>query len=142
MIAHSFNNTIERTGMKYLATAAVALVLLLTFTAAQKDSVKSAKAPISFSKDVKPVLAKKCLDCHSTEDENSNRFYVDSYDLLMKESKHGVNIVPGKGEESQLIKKMRGTASFGARMPKRGKLVPDSVITIISQWIDQGAKNN
>jgi hypothetical protein len=128
--------------MKAIMIVVAAALLVLTITAAQKNGGKTPAAPVSFSKDVKPILAKKCLDCHSTDDENSNKFYVDNYDVLMKESKHGVNIIPGKGEESTIIKKLRGTASFGARMPKRGKLVPDSLITVISRWIDEGAKNN
>lgn len=128
--------------MKYLATVGMAAILGLMLIAATKPTVKEGPAPVSFSKDVMPVLTKKCLDCHTTEDENSNRFYVNTYEDLMKESKHGVNITPGKGEESTIIKKMRGTAGFGARMPKRGKLVPDSTIAVISLWIDQGAKKN
>jgi uncharacterized membrane protein len=132
--------------MKFLAALAAMIALVLTVTAAQKDTAtktsKSAAAAVSFSKDVMPVLSKKCMNCHSSDDENSNKFYMDNYEILMKESKHGVNIVPGKGEASTLVKKMRGTADFGARMPKRGKLVPDSTIDMISHWIDQGAKKN
>ncbi|MGE5313282.1 MAG: c-type cytochrome domain-containing protein [Acidobacteriota bacterium] len=137
--------------MKFFAAVIAALLIVLTLDAAQKNAQKNVKpdassasksVPVSFSKDVMPVLSKKCLDCHTTEDESSNRFYVDTYEELMKESKHGVNVIPGKGEESTLIRKMKGTATFGAKMPKRGKPVPDSTIAVISRWIDEGAKKN
>jgi hypothetical protein len=133
--------------MKYATSALIAVVLILSFTAAQKKedkklAMQTTPAGVSFSKDVMPVLKKKCLDCHTTDDDNSNNFYVDSYDLLFKESKHGMPITPGKGEASMMIKKLRGTADFGTRMPKRGKLVPDSLVDLISKWIDQGAKKN
>jgi Planctomycete cytochrome C len=128
--------------MNYTAVIAGIAIIFFTLTASKtKDAPKTA-ASISFSKDVMPVLTKKCLDCHTTEDESSNHFNVDTYEALIKDSKHGPSILPGKGEKSMIITKMRGTADFGSRMPKRGSLVPDSVITIISKWIDQGAKKN
>ncbi len=132
--------------MKYLTVAVLIALFYLSLTAAQKKDekkdVKKAPAVISFSKDVMPVLTKKCLDCHTNEDESSNEFYVDSYEALMKPSKHGAAITPGKGDASVMIKKMRGTAEFGSVMPKRGKAVPDSVTAMIAKWIDQGAKKN
>jgi hypothetical protein len=128
--------------MKYLAGILSIAVLALSLTAAGKKEEKKVEPVISFAKDVMPVLKKKCLDCHTTDDESSNKFYVDNYEVLVKESKHGVTIVPGKGEESMIIKKMRGTTDFGSRMPKRGKLVDDSLVAVISKWIDQGAKKN
>ena len=128
--------------MKYLTAIFSLVVIVLLFTAAQKKDENKTPEEVSFSKDVLPVLTKKCLDCHTTDDDSANKFYVDNYDVLMKESKHGASIQPGKGDESAMIKKMRGTADFGAKMPKRGKPVPDSVVAIIAKWIDQGAKKN
>ena len=128
--------------MKYAAGILSAALIFLTLTASQKKDEKKQDRTISFSKEVMPVLSKKCLDCHTTDDESSNQFYVDTYELLFKQAKHGVAVLPGKGEESIIIKKMRGTTDFGKQMPKKGKLVPDSVIAIISKWIDQGAKKN
>jgi len=132
--------------MKYLTVLVLIAMIYLTLTAAQKKDekagTKKAPAAISFSKDVLPVLTKKCLDCHTNEDESSNEFYVDSYEALMKPAKHGAAITPGKGEASIMIRKMRGTADFGSAMPKRGKPVPDSVTAMIAKWIDQGAKKN
>jgi len=130
--------------MKYAAGVLSIVIIVLSLTAAGKKEKEEKKVEpvISFSKDVMPVLSKKCLNCHTTDDESSNGFYVDTYEVLVKDSKHGKPITPGKGEESMIIKKMRGTTDFGSRMPKRGKLVDDSVVTVISKWIDQGAKNN
>lgn len=135
--------------MKYLTVAVLIAMVILTINAGQKKNDKKEEtkskpqpAAVSFSKDVLPVLTKKCLDCHTTEDESSNKFYVDNYEALFMPAKHGAAIVPGKGEESILIKKIRGTADFGKAMPKKGSPVPDSVTAMISKWIDQGAKKN
>lgn len=101
------------------------------------------KEKVSFKKDIIPVLTKKCMSCHNTEDESPSGLYMDDYKELMKgESKHGPVIKPKKGDESVLIMKLRGTATFGKQMPRGKKPLDDETIEMISTWIDQGAKNN
>lgn len=116
------------------------LILCTAFTAgiAQEKSSK-----ISFKSDIMPVIQKKCMNCHNTEDESPSGLYLDNYIELMKgESKHGPVVKPKKGEESVLIKKLRGTATFGKQMPRGKKPLDEETIEMISTWIDQGAKNN
>ena len=98
---------------------------------------------ISFKKDVMPVISKNCINCHNSEDESPSMLFMDNYKLLVKgDSKHGPVVLTGKGEESLLIKKMRGITEIGKPMPKGKKSLPEEVIKKISMWIDQGAKNN
>jgi hypothetical protein len=47
-------------------------------------------------------------------------------------------IIAGDAENSLLVQKMLGTATFGTIMPPAGKL-PDAVIQIILDWINAGA---
>jgi len=114
------------------------LCIIFAVTAAQ-----SKKGKISFKEEIMPIFQKKCLNCHNTEDESPSGLYLDSFDELMKgESKHGPVVKAKKGEESVLIMKLRGTASFGKQMPRGKKPLDDELIELISTWIDQGAKNN
>lgn len=117
----------------------IALMLIcLTIGAAQTKKQK-----VSFKDDVMPIIQKKCLNCHNTEDESPSGLYLDNYAELMKgESKHGPVVTPKKGEESVIITKLRGTATFGKQMPRGKKPLDDEMIQMISTWIDQGAKNN
>ncbi len=101
------------------------------------------KSKVSFKEEIMPILQKKCMNCHNTEDESPSGLYFDSYAELMKgESKHGPVVKAKKGEESVIIMKLRGTASFGKQMPRGKKPLDDEMIELISTWIDQGAKNN
>lgn len=101
------------------------------------------KAKVSFKKEIMPVLVKKCMGCHNTEDEGPSGLYLDDYKELMKgDSKHGPVIKSGSGEESLLIMKLKGTAKFGKQMPRGKTPLEDETIEMISTWIDQGAKNN
>ncbi len=115
------------------------LLIILSLGAVAQEKKKK----ISFEEDVMPVFTKKCLSCHNTEDESPSGLYLDTYKLLMKgDSKHGPVVKPGKGEESILVLKLRGTAEFGKPMPRGRKPLDEEIIDIISRWIDQGAKNN
>ncbi|MFZ4621311.1 MAG: c-type cytochrome domain-containing protein [Bacteroidota bacterium] len=114
------------------------LLALVTISAAQGK-----KAKVSFKDEIMPIFQKKCLNCHNTEDESPSGLYLDSYAELMKgDSRHGPVVTAKKGEESIIIMKLRGTASFGKQMPRGKKPLEDEMIQVISTWIDQGAKNN
>jgi len=97
-------------------------------------------ANVSFKNNVLPVFQNTgCTSCHG----GTNNLYVDSYaHLMLGTSLHGPVVTPGNGEGSVIIKKLRGTAGFGSRMPEGGPYLPDSTISTISLWITQGALNN
>lgn len=115
------------------------VVSSVTFTQEKQEK----KETVSFSKDVMPVFTKKCLNCHNTEDESPSNLYLENYKELMRgNSRHGPVVKKGKGEESILIMKLRGTAEFGKQMPRGRKPLEDETVDLISRWIDQGAKNN
>jgi len=116
----------------------VVCVLFSCLIAAQEK-----KAKVSFKKEIMPVFVKKCMGCHNTEDEGPSGLYLDDYKELMKgDSKHGPVVNVGKGEESILIMKLKGTAKFGKQMPRGKTPLDDETIEMISRWIDQGSKNN
>jgi hypothetical protein len=92
---------------------------------------------VRFAADVHPVLLANCIGCHG----GTNGFFVDTYETLMAGGISGPVVIPGNGEGSTIIKKMRGT-TFGVRMPQGGPYLPDSTINKISLWIQQGAKKN
>jgi Planctomycete cytochrome C len=92
---------------------------------------------VYFAADVLPVLTANCVGCHG----GTNGLFVDTYETLMGSALHGPVVIPGNGEGSTLIKKLRGT-TFGVRMPQGGPYLPDSVTNKISRWIQQGAKKN
>jgi len=95
---------------------------------------------VSFSTDVLPVFqAHGCVNCHG----GTNNLLVDSYaHLMLGNSSNGPVVIPGNGEGSKIIKKLRGTAGFGARMPQGGPYLDNATIATISLWITQGALNN
>jgi hypothetical protein len=109
------------------------------------------KDAVSFKDDVLPIISKRCLPCHAEENYNPSDLSLDSYDKLMAGGEHGASVVPGKAQESILVKKLSATPPFGDPMPRERKKKKDDPwtkqlspeeIKLISDWIDQGAKNN
>lgn len=95
---------------------------------------------ISFSGFVLPTFVQYgCTGCHGGQ----NNLFVNTYaNLMLGNSNNGPVITPGNGNGSVLIQKLRGTASFGARMPLGGPFLQNSTIDSIAAWINQGALNN
>jgi mono/diheme cytochrome c family protein len=89
-----------------------------------------------FEKNVRPVLAEHCFACHGAEKQWSN-LRLDSRERMLKGGDNGPAIVPGKPEESSLIKAVRQTDDE-LSMPPEDKL-SDRQIADLEEWIRQGA---
>jgi cytochrome c553 len=89
-----------------------------------------------FETKIRPLLATNCYDCHT--DSASGGLRVDSREALLKGGKRGPAIVPGKPEESLLIKSVEHSDK-NLKMPKGGAKLKDEEIAYLSQWIRDGA---
>jgi hypothetical protein len=86
-----------------------------------------------FEKRVRPVLATNCYGCHAaTKQFGSLR--LDSRDRLLKGGQSGPAAVPGKPNESLLIKAVRHE---GLKMPMGGKLSAPE-IAALEEWVQKG----
>src|SRR5687768_8559260 len=62
----------------------------------------SAAEPVSFTRDVAPVLRKKCLTCHDPEKAKGN-YRLDTFELLRKPGSSKIApITPGDPSQSHL----------------------------------------
>ena len=115
---------------------ALILLSLLLVTSYAADSSDN-----SFTK-VAAIFAKHCLDCHAVDDPEG-KFIIENHDLIMKGGERGPAIIPGKADESLLVKMIEGKFEKDGKkivMPpgKREKLNPDEISSIKS-WINAGA---
>jgi mono/diheme cytochrome c family protein len=96
-------------------------------------------AATAFSKDIAPILTKKCVACHGPE-KSKGHFRLDTFDFLMKggESK-SASVVPGQPEESELFRRLTAKDEDD-RMPQKEDPLPQAQISLIESWIKEGAK--
>ena len=107
------------------------------------DADQLAKLPppaarqVDFVKDVQPIFAEHCIQCHG-EKRQEAAFRLDDKAVVLAGGELGVALVPGKSTESLLIHFVAGLRPEG-RMPKKGDPLTPEQIGILRAWIDQGA---
>ncbi len=97
---------------------------------------------VSYAEDIAPIFKGWCVSCHQPGGEGYEHsgFDVRTYESVMKGTKFGPMIIPGKPDESSLIALIDGKA--GIRMPFNHKPLPNCLRQNIWAWVFQGAKNN
>jgi len=126
--------------MRRLATALgiVWLLFLSESRAAEPVAVDPQAATEFFEKKIRPLLIKRCDECHSSQkaDENGN-LALDNRKALLVGGTRGPVLVAGQPESSLLIKAVR-YLDPNLQMPPDGKL-PEGEIELLSRWIREGA---
>ena len=89
-----------------------------------------------FEKHVRPVLVERCESCHGAEKQKGG-LRLDSRAGWQKGGESGTALVPGKPEESRLIKAIR-YGDPDLQMPPKHKLT-DGEIAALTDWVKQGA---
>jgi len=101
--------------------------------------------PISFSRDVRPILDQNCIACHQEGGAGfeASGFSMMSYEDLMRGTHFGPMVIAGDSAGSNMLVLMEGRADPSISMPHGAmKPVRKADIDTIRAWIDQGAKNN
>ncbi|HEV3342446.1 MAG TPA: DUF1549 domain-containing protein, partial [Pirellulales bacterium] len=111
-------------------------VLLLHFALA--TAVGQAAEPVDYLRDIQPILAKHCYECHGPDQQKSG-LRLDTVAAAKEGGYAGAALVPGKGGESLLIAALTGTGDV-TRMPEDRPPLSQQEIELIKAWIDQGAK--
>ena len=103
----------------------------------------SAAAPVDFQREIQPILAEHCAQCHGVDpDERKSGLRLDLRDSAMKGGESGTAaIVPGKPEQSELMNRITSTDSSTLMPPvSHKKPLSEKQIELVRQWIKEGAK--
>ncbi len=96
-------------------------------------------APVSFSNDLAPVLADKCLECHH-EKKAKGRYRLDTFEALLKSGNSKERpVTAGRPEASTLYTRLV-SADEDERMPQKGDALDAAQIDLFKRWIASGAK--
>jgi WD40 repeat protein len=108
---------------------------ILLFVAAR---LSWAGAP-SFSRDIQPILQKKCQGCHQPASKTSG-LDLTTFDGFSKGGKRGPAFVAERPDDSVVVRYL--TAALQPRMPLGEPALPEAEIALIKEWIRDGAKND
>jgi mono/diheme cytochrome c family protein len=118
--------------MKHI-TALVACLSLTTALHAADEP------PVDFVKQVKPILADRCVECHNSE-TIFGELNLQSRELAFRKRKLAPAIVPGEPEKSMLYLALTLPPKDKKAMPATGHRIPKDEANTIRQWIKEGAK--
>ena len=123
----------------FAVTLAGAVLVALAQTPGAQAQEKAAQPPISFNRDILPILSNNCFACHGPDEKKrETKFHFDTKEGAF--AKPGV-IEPGNAAESLLIE-MITHPDPNERMPPAdsGHALTDRQIELLRRWIDEGAK--
>lgn len=92
---------------------------------------------LKFTRDIAPVLVANCMTCHNAEKHRGD-FDMSSFDKLIKGSKAGKVLIPGKPDESPLVLHIKGEEP--PKMPPgNNNNLAAATIAKIEEWVKAGA---
>ncbi|MBX3448600.1 MAG: PSD1 domain-containing protein [Planctomycetaceae bacterium] len=95
---------------------------------------------IQFSRDIRPILAEHCLECHGAEKPEGG-FRLTSREAALESGESGhPRLIPDQPDESEMLRRIR-SADPAERMPPEGKKsLTTAEVRLLERWIREGAK--
>lgn len=95
-------------------------------------------SPVDFVKQIKPILADRCVECHNSE-TLLGELNLQTRALAFGKRKTGPVIVPKNAEKSLLYLVLTLPPKDKKAMPATGHRIPKDEVNLIRQWITEGA---
>jgi len=111
--------------------------LATAFFSVLSVSSVSAQALVNYQTQIRPIIEKHCLECHS-QDKRKGGLSLATYEDALEGGRDGPVIRPGNGSGSLLIHRVRGDVE--PQMPKDEDPLGAAQIALLRRWIDQGAR--
>ncbi|MFN0199400.1 MAG: PSD1 and planctomycete cytochrome C domain-containing protein [Planctomycetaceae bacterium] len=90
--------------------------------------------PLSYERDIRPLLKTHCFDCHGEQEELRGDLDLRLRRFIVKGGATGPAIVPGQPEQSLMFQRIQA-----GEMPPGAKKVPGHELELIGRWIAEGA---
>jgi hypothetical protein len=118
-------------GSKFYILAILA-ILFIWFSGCKEDK-------IDFSAQVKPILNKRCISCHGGVKRNAEFSLLFRHEALDTAESGKRPIIPGDPDHSEMINRITSNDPE-IRMPYKEEELSKEEISILKQWIKEGAQ--
>ena len=116
----------------------VGVLLAVSLLAMNSRSARADERDDFFEAKIRPVLVGTCFRCHGGT-KTAGELRIDSRETLLKGGESGPAIVPGKPEESLLIKAIQRQADVSAMPPEKDKALRADQVAAFVAWVKAGA---
>lgn len=114
--------------------------LLLAFAIASSGALAGiADEPVSFRKDLAPILLDQCLACHGPKKAEGG-LRVDSFERVTKEGDSGSPGFVAKDLDLSEAYRRMSSDDESERMPAEADALPAEQLALFKRWIEEGAK--
>jgi WD40 repeat protein len=97
--------------------------------------------PVSFRKEIAPLLQRRCVACHSEESAKGG-YRLDSFERLAKAGESELPpLVAGHADKSEIYQ-LLVESDANDRMPQRADALPKHEVALVERWIKEGAVND
>ncbi|MGB8169748.1 MAG: PSD1 and planctomycete cytochrome C domain-containing protein [Chthoniobacteraceae bacterium] len=106
-------------------------------------SAHAAERPVSFNRDIRPIMSDTCFHCHGFDAKKREaKLRLDVREDALKEAESGaIPIVPGKPDESEIIRRIFTDDKDDLMPPtKAHKELTQTQKETIKRWVAEGAK--
>ncbi|NDH95066.1 MAG: DUF1549 domain-containing protein, partial [Planctomycetia bacterium] len=110
----------------------------LTAVAAGLPAVAIVAAPNDFSRDIQPLLAKRCFACHGPDTQEAGLRFDDPAAATRELDSGRRAIVPSDLATSEIVARIRSTDP-DSQMPPEGERLSTEEVAAIQRWIEAGA---
>jgi len=107
-------------------------------TRAMEKNNPTKPEPVSFVKDIAPLIDQKCLGCHGNNNPRKGLNLI-TFGGWKRGGQGGPLIAIGNSQRSLLMARLSADEGQG-RMPARGEAFSREELKLVANWIDQGAK--
>jgi len=126
-----------------MATSRALFIVFLSLPLQAFGVIACAAEPVSFRRDVLPILSDRCFACHGFDPESREAgLRLDTHAGATAMLDSGLQaVVPGKPDESELLRRI-GSTDVDEMMPpaKTGKQLTPAQQDILRRWIADGAE--
>lgn len=108
--------------------------LAIALSACNKEN----NQPVSFTKEIRPLLEARCINCHNAS-ALFGELNLENRELAFKQRAKGVVITPGNPDKSPLYLVLTLPEGDRKAMPPTGHRISPEEMALIHRWIKQGA---
>ncbi|MBB6501001.1 mono/diheme cytochrome c family protein [Pedobacter cryoconitis] len=102
-------------------------------------AIPNLKEAFVYQNAIQPLFQNRCYSCHGGE-KQKGKLRLDQQEYILKGGKTGKTIVPGKADESELVKRLMVPLNDEKHMaPKEKSQLTETEIKLLKWWINSGA---